>query len=432
MRTFFIIWLGQFISANGSRMTNFAIKIWAWEQTGQVTTLTLMAFVSLLPGILIAPVAGLVVDRYSRKQLMMLGDTVAIGATLILLLLYLDNSLRIWHIYVVSLVEVTFYQFQHLAYSASISMLVPKQHYTRASSMEFLSFYGALVVAPALAGSLYYIIGFPGIVLIDIITFSLAILTVIWVHIPQPIMTQLPKLQKATIISELHFGFRYVKGHPSLFALLTAVALFNLPMDLSDALYSPLILARTDNDAVVLGTLASAAGIGGVIGASFMSIWGGHKRRINGVLSGMIGVGISKFIFGLSRTIFIWIPAQVCSSFNFPVIGGSDQAIWLSKVEPELQGRVFAANQMARKMTLAVAFLVAGPLADYVFEPAMMPSGSLAPIFGGLFGTGRGAGIALLYALCAICMLLVGFAGYAFPLLRNVECSMPDHDSSSV
>lgn len=76
----------------------------------------------------------------------------------------------------------------------------------------------------------------------------------------------------------------------------------------------------------------------------------------------MIGVGVSKFIFGLSRTIFIWIPAQVCSSFNFPVIGGSEQAIWLSKVEPELQGRVFAANQMARKMTLAVAFLVAGPL----------------------------------------------------------------------
>ena len=135
----------------------------------------------------------------------------------------------------------------------------------------------------------------------------------------------------------------------------------------------------------------------------------------------MIGVGISKFIFGLSRTIFIWIPAQVCSSFNFPVIGGADQSIWLSKVESELQGRVFAAKQMTQKMTQAVAFLVAGPLADYVFEPGMQSSGRLAPIFGGLIGTDKGAGIALLYTLCAICMLSVGFAGYAFPVLRNVE-----------
>ena len=149
MRTFFIIWLGQFISNNGSRMTNFAIKIWAWEQTGQVTTLTLMAFVSLLPGILIAPVSGLVVDYYNRKKLMMLGDTVAIGATLMLLILYLSGNLKIWHVYMVGLIEGTFYQFQHLAYSTSISMLVSEQNYTRASSMEFLCFYGALVIAPA-------------------------------------------------------------------------------------------------------------------------------------------------------------------------------------------------------------------------------------------------------------------------------------------
>lgn len=95
MRTFFIIWFGQLVSTFGSQMTGFALEIWAWKQTGQVTTLTLMAFVSLLPRILIAPIAGVIVDRYDRKRLMMIGDTVSIGTSLLLLLLYLNNNLQI-------------------------------------------------------------------------------------------------------------------------------------------------------------------------------------------------------------------------------------------------------------------------------------------------------------------------------------------------
>ncbi|MEX0270498.1 MFS transporter [Leptolyngbyaceae cyanobacterium UHCC 1019] len=430
MRAFIIIWLSQFISANGSRMSGFAISIWAWEQTGQVTALTLIAFFSLLPGILIAPIAGMMVDRYSRKQMMIVGDIAAILVTLMILLLYLTDNLQIWHLYVASIIEGTFSQFQELAYSASITLLVSKQHYTRASSMEFLSLYGALMIAPPLAGSLYAIIGFPGIVLIDVVTFFLAILTVICVHIPQPAVTQSPQVQTATIFSQLQFGFRYVTARPGLLALLTAIAWFNLALYLSDAIYYPMILSRTENNAIVLGSLMAAAGVGGVIGASFMSIWGGSSRRIHGVLGGMIGVGLNKIIFGSGQTVWLWIPAQVCASFCFPIFGGSEQPIWLSKVTPDLQGRVFATNQMVQKMSLAIAFLVAGPLADYVFEPAMQPAGHLAPIFGGFLGTGKGAGIALLYVLCAICMVLIGVGGYAFPALRNVEHSLPDHTAN--
>jgi MFS transporter, DHA3 family, macrolide efflux protein len=427
MRAFTIIWIGQLVSTIGSQMTGFALEIWVWQKTGQVTTLTSIALLSLLPGIFIAPVAGVIVDRYSRKFLMIVGDTISIGTNLIILLFYLTDSLQIWHLYTVGIIECIFYQFQRLAYSASISMLVPKQNYTRASSMEFLSSYGTMVIAPALAGFLYYTVGFSGIVLIDVITFLLAVATVIFTRIPQPVSTQAPHSQKATILSELQFGFRYVKAHPGLSALLITVALFNFPVEISDALYLPMILARTQNNVTVLGSLASAAGIGGVIGATFMNIWGGPKRRIYGVLIGMIGVGLSKLMFGLSQTVLIWIPAQICSSLNFPLIGGAEQTIWLNKVSPDQQGRVFAFNEMIQKITVAMAFLVAGSLADNVFEPSMNLSGRLALMFGGLFGTGKGAGIALFYVLCAMCMLLVGIAGCALPVLRRVEDSVPDH-----
>ena len=169
-----------------------------------------------------------------------------------------------------------------------------------------------------------------------------------------------------------------------------------------------MILARTGNDARVLGSISSAAGIGVLRGQSIVSTWGSFRGRIHGVLLGMVGAGISKTIFGLRQMPLVWIPAQFCSSLNFPLKGISSTAIWLAKVAPEVQG----------------------PLADYVMEPAMGPGGSVAPILGGVFGKGSGAGMAVIYTGAAICLLLVGGGGYAFPWLRNVERLVPDHDAA--
>lgn len=192
-----------------------------------------------------------------------------------------------------------------------------------------------------------------------------------------------------------------------------------------------MILARTGGNAQVLGSVASAAGVGGVIGALIVSTWGGFQRRIKGVLLGFIGAGLSKTVFGLGRMPSIWIPAQFCSSLNFPLLGSSETAIWLAKVAPELQGRVFAAQSLILQVVSASATLIAGPIADYLLEPAMMPRGNLAPIFGEIFGTGSGAGIAVLYVTASIWMLLVGIGGFAFPTLRNVEDVMLAPDAAS-
>jgi hypothetical protein len=141
---------------------------------------------------------------------------------------------------------------------------------------------------------------------------------------------------------------------------------------------------------------------------------------------------LSKIVFGLAQKPLIWIPAQFCSSFNFPLMYSCDRAIWLTKVEPDLQGKVFATHITLSRLTPAIGRLMAGPLADYVFEPAMKPNGTLGPIFSGMFGTGSGAGMALLYVICALCMLLVGIVGYAFPALRNVEDIVPDYDAQQI
>jgi MFS family permease len=431
MRTFLIIWLGQMVSAIGSRMTVFALTLWAWKLTGSATALALVSFFFLAPSIAIAPFAGVIVDRSNRKGLIMLGDTVAGLSTLAILLLHLGGNLQIWHLYLIVAINGLFNQLQVLAYEVSIPMLVSKQHYTRAVSMGSILGYGPEIVGPALAGVLYYVIGFTGILLIDLISFAIAIGTVFVVHIPQPPISEMGRQSRAGIQQELIFGFRYIFAHKSLLALLLLASLFWFAHDIGDSLYSAMILARTGSNAEVLASLEAAAGVGGVTGALLLSTWGGYKRRIHGLLLGMVGAGFSKIVFGLSQTPLNWIPAQFCSSLNFPSIYSCDRAIWMTKVEPDLQGKVFATHITLSRFTPAIGRLLAGPLADYILEPAMMPDGNLAPIFGGMFGIGPGAGMALLYVICALCMLLVGIVGYAFPALRNVEDIVPDHDAKA-
>jgi MFS family permease len=428
MRSFIIIWLGQMVSTIGSYMTVFALTIWVWQITGSATALALVSFFSQLPRIFITPLAGIIVDRFSRKRLILLGDLIALLCTLAIALLYFAERLQIWHLYWAVAIYGCFGQLQTLAYSASIAMMVPQQHYTRAESLVAAVGYGSAIVSPALAGGLYPVIGFKGIIFIDLTTFAAALGTLLCLQIPQPSHPVSTPNETETIWQKLTFGFRYIRGNPSLVAMVIAFSLFAFPSDIGKALYSPLILARSGGSAQILGSVTTAAGLGGVLGAVLLSIWGGFKLRIHGMLIGFIGTGLFKVVLGLGQTPLIWIGAHFCAALNIPLFYSSSNAIWYTKVPPQMQGRVLAADQMVGLIIASVATLIAGPLADRVFEPAMKPDGVLATVFGPIFGTGSGSGIALLYVITAIWMLLVGIGGYAFRTLRDVEVLLPDHE----
>ena len=406
MRTFIVIWLGQLVSTIGNHMTDFALVLWAWQLTGSATALALVGFFYELPQIPISLFAGLLVDRFNRKHLMMLGDAIAALSTLAIALLYLTDSLQIWHIYSSAAINGGFGQIQRLAYQTSISLIVPPAQYTRANSMNAVVHYGSAIVAPALAGFLYPLVGLLGILSVDLVTFGIAIATLLFIHIPQP----LPTKKTGSVIHQLTFGLRHVWTRRNLRVLIVITALFWFFHDLGEAIYDPMILARTNGDARVLASTSTAAGIGGVMGAIVLSAWSGPKQRMRGLLIGFIGAGLSKTMFGLGRSPLIWLPAQFCSSFNFPLLGSSETALWMESTQPEIQGRVFAANDLVIQIVSASAALLAGPLADKVLEPMMlsptMQTHPLGYIFGA--GAGAGAGSSMLYVFCAIAMLLTG------------------------
>ncbi len=427
-RTFIIIWSGQVASMLGSEMTNFAVTIWAWNVTGQATSLSLIIFFSQIPKLIAALFAGVLVDRCDRKLVIILGDIVAGISTIAILLLFLTNHLAIWHLYVTASLNGLFGYCQYIAYSASISIIVPKRHYTRAAAMcDHIGQFGSNIIAPGLAGGLYYVIGLQGILTIDIVSFIIAVGAIWFVHIPQP----LPNLESANnqkIWQDMTFGWRYILKNNSFKALLIFLLIFNFVDYAISGIHAPLILARSGNNASVFASVQSAIGLGGVVGTVVLSIWGGFKRRIHGLLLGTIcGYG-NMMAFGLGNSASTWMLTGFLTAVFWPFIGSSNQAIWLSKVPPNVQGRVFATRYLITQIASPLGLAIAGPLADHVFQPAMMPGGFLATTFSGLFGTTTSSGIALQYTVFSLFGLLVGMSGYTCRKLRDVEIIVPDYD----
>jgi DHA3 family macrolide efflux protein-like MFS transporter len=253
-------------------------------------------------------------------------------------------------------------------------------------------------------------------------------LVLVFVHIPQPVRTAEGAQAQGNILKEAAFGFRYIFARPSLLGLQLVFFFGNLCLGIAFILLAPMILLRTGNDAVSLGLVQSAGAIGGVLGGVLMSAWGGFKRRVHGVLAGWV---VSSFFFslvGLGTSLPLWIVAIALSSVISPIINGSNQAIWQSKVAPDVQGRVFSARMLIAWMTNPISPLIAGTLADYVFEPAMRAPSGLSSALDWLITPGPGAGMGLLIFLSSFGGILAGLTGYLIHYIRHAEDILPDHD----
>jgi MFS family permease len=429
MRGFTIIWFGQLVSLLGTGMTQFALTIWAWQATGEVTALALVALFATVPQILTSPLAGAIVDRWDRKHVMMLSDIAAGISTTAILLLHINGRLQVWHLYVSAALTGAFQAFQFPAYSAAVSTMLPKEQYGRASGMISLAEAASGIVAPIAAGIVLTIVGIGGIMAFDILTFVVAIATLLVIHIPRPDITLKDAASRGSLREDSMFGFKYIFASPSLVGLLSVFLALNFILSFSFTLFAPMILARTGDNTLLLGSVQSAFGVGGVIGGLLMSAWGGPKRKIHGVLLGSSIISLGTCLFGIGRSLPVWAVTSFALMILLPVLNGSSQAIWQAKIPPQIQGRVFATRALLARVAQPISLAVTGPMADWVFEPAMMPGGSLAPAFGWLVGTGPGAGMALVFVIIGLLGTLPGLMGYAFDAIRNIEDIIPDHDA---
>jgi MFS family permease len=432
MRRFTIVWLGQVASLLGTAISNFALTLWAYEVTGKATPLALVGFFFTVPMIVLSPVVGVMVDRGNRKLMMMLSDLAAAGTSLLVLLLYLSGFLKIWHLYVAATISGVFQGFQWPAYSAAITLMLPSEQYGRANGMLQLAGSGSRVFAPLAAGALLGPLGLAGLLIVDLVSAALAIGALLLVHIPEPLKTEVARRAEGSFLQEAVYGFRYIFQRPSLLGLQTVFMVGNIFAGLSFAVVAPLILSRTGNDELVFGSVQSVGAIGGVVGGLVMSAWGGPRRRVDGVLLGWFCTCLfGQTLLGLGRAPLVWSMGMFLFSFFSPILNGSNQAIWQAKVSPDVQGRVFTTRRLIAWLVTPLSRLVAGPLVDYVLEPSMVEGGSLAATFGWLVGKGAGAGTGLLFVVTGLLGALTGLSGYLFPVVRDVETILPDHEAAA-
>ena len=336
MTTFITVWAGQLVSTLGSALTNFAMGVWVYQETGSPTLFTLTMLSSALPYVALSPLAGVIADRWDRRVVMILSDTGAGLSSGFIVVMVLTGNLEVWHVYVAAFLNSAFSTFQWPAYSAATSLLVPKEHLGRAGGMTQIGEAISQLAAPAIAGALYVSSGLRAVLLIDIATYLVALGTLLAVRFPQPEASEEGEKARGSFWKEAAFGWTYIHGRAGLFGLLITFAIVNFFVSITFALYTPLILGMTTPD--VLGYLNAAGGLGMLVGTLLMSTWGGPRRRIWGIYIAETIMGITTLLFGLRLS----IPLMAINNFFFmlamPISSGCSQAIWLAKTPPELQG----------------------------------------------------------------------------------------------
>ncbi len=424
MRVFLLVWFGQLVSLIGSGLTSFALGVWVYQRTGSVTQFSLILLFALLPSILISPVAGAIVDRCNRRWCMILSDSGAALTTVAIALLLATGSLQIWHLYIAVSLSSVCKAFQLPAYTASTSLLVPKEDLPRASGMVQSAQACAQLISPLLAGVLLGIVQLPGVILIDFATFLFGVTTLSLVRFPDSKTSAVPKEGTTSFWQEVTYGWTYIAIRPGLLMLLILFAVDNFVFGMVEVLLTPLVL--TFASVTVLGTIQSIGGAGMLLGSLAMSMWGGPRPLIRGVFAFDFLCHLCILSLGLGTSFALFAVANFIFFFSLPLVNGCCHGILLRKVTPDIQGRVFATIQMISLSCIPLAYVVAGPLSDRIFEPLMAADGFLAASVGQIIGVGPGRGIGLLFITLEVLAMLITFAAYRYPRLRFIEDELPD------
>jgi MFS family permease len=424
VRTLIIVWLGQLVSLIGSGVTSFALSIWVYQRTGSATQFALIAFCGVLPSVLLSPLAGALVDRWNHRWTMILSNTGGALSALMIASLLAAGWLEIWHIYVVAAINSTLSAFLWPAYTAATTLLIPKQHLGRAGGMLQMGQAIVQLSAPGLGSLLLEIIQLQGVILFEFTACFFALATLLCVRFPKIKTTPTGGSEKDSLLHEVAYGWAYLTSRPGLLGLLIFFATSNFLSGIVGVLFGPLVLSFASP--IVFGTLLSIAGIGTLVSSLVMSIWGGPQRRVQAVFRVMLLGGLCILVAGLGTSILILGIVIFLFFCGTSVLNVCTQVIFQRKVAPYVQGRIFALRGAVTGASLPLAYLVAGPLADYVFEPLMVPDGPLAESVGQLIGVGPGRGIGLMFMVMGALTMIVTVVAYLYPRLRLVEDELPD------
>lgn len=344
----------------------------------------------MLPQVLVAPIAGALVDRWNRKWVMAVFDSITALFTFVVAILFMLDSAQIWHIYMVMFVRSACGQFQWAAMTASTTLMVPRKHLSRIAGAN-QTLQGLMnILGPALGALLIAILPMQGVLFIDVSTAFLAVIPLLIFTIPQPVRNGTKQaaaaIQKSSVWQDLKEGFRYVIGWPSLMAIIIVAMLINFLITPAFSLLPLVVTEHFGLGAYELGFINSAFGAGVIMGGLVLSAWGGFKNRILTSLVALTISGGAMLLVGFAPSHLYLMAVAGMAMFGFlnPMINGPVMAVMQSNVEPDLQGRVLTLLNAGAGLVSPIGLLIAGPVADATNNQLWFIFGGFAIVITGL------------------------------------------------
>ena len=410
MKTFMVIWFGQFISMLGSALSAFGLGIWIFQKTGSAASFAMSAVCTVLPALLFAPFAGSIADRKKRKAIILLTDSIDAFLKILIVTLLIFNKLELWMVYPLVFISGTLGTFQNPAFGASIPMLVPTDKLTRANGL--LQFSSAIqnLLAPVIAGFLYPLIELKGLFIIDFVSFFFALASIAFIKIPQPLIEKTKDSLVLAALKDLKYAWKYLIQKEGLMQLIVFFAFLNFIANLSMILLGPLMMSVYNSQAY--GNVQAGIGLAMLLGGLCSSLIPDTKNKIKRILLILSLCSIGPIISGTTLNRIIITGGFFIFMFPVPYVKPLLMSIFQIKIERNVLGRVGALMTAILAAITPIAYLCAGPLADYVFEPLMNE---------------KGRGIGLIFIISGILLIISCLLMRLNKTVTSIEKRLPDY-----
>ena len=401
-KKYIVLWLSQSISQLGSSMTAFALVLWVYEQTHSALSVSLISFCNYVPYILTSIFIGSFIDSHRKKSVMLVADSIAAMTSLFTLGFLIAGNLAVWHIYIVNMIVGVSTAFQQPASSVAIAKIVPKNKLSNVSGMNSFSGNLVIVFSPMLAAMLFSVGDLPLILLFDLFSFAVAFCVLLFlIRIPE----RLTKGKFKSPFAEIMFGFHFLKTEKGILYIMLTMAVINFFSRLTyENILSPMILARSSENNLVLGIVNACMGIGGIVGGLLVSMKRESRKKANMIyVSAALSFLLGDLTMAVGRNVFFWSFAALAASLPLPFIMAGQNLILYKKIPDNIQGRIFAVKNAVQYSTIPFGILLGGYLSDYVFEPFMRSNSDVVTLLEKIVGTGAGGGMAVMFLCTGIC-----------------------------
>lgn len=403
MRTFLILWGTQAFSGLGSAVTSYALVVWSYTQEGSALVTALLMVSSYAPYVLCSIFAGALSDRWDKRRTMLVCDAMAALTTVATLILLKTDALQVWHLYILNALNGLMNTVQQPASEVATTALLPKQHYQRVGGLRYLSSSLTGILNPIIATAMMTLLGMDAVILFDLFTFAVAfVVLLVFIRIPAG---EKPADKQESLLASVKEGLAFLRKRQGILMLVFFLAAINLVASMFSATLPAMVIPRKGE--AVLGLINSLTGVTTLIGSVIASLLPKPKSRVRVVcLTLLFSMSTENFLIAFGRTTTVWCIGAFLGWIAIPLMSTNLDAIMRTSIPQEIQGRVFACRNSLQFFTIPLGYFLGGLLVDVLFEPLMAAQGADSLLVQ-IFGTGKGSGAAMCFALQAVMGVLV-------------------------